>query len=46
MIVELKDDTRDTSYDAAGLSTYSNSKSITLSYTSIFDILWKQNELY
>jgi signal transduction histidine kinase len=46
MIVELKDDTRDNSYDAAGLSTYSDSKSIVLSYASIFEILWKQNELY
>jgi signal transduction histidine kinase len=46
MIIELKDDTRDSSYNAAGLSIYSNSKSIILSYTSIFVILWKQNELY
>jgi two-component system, OmpR family, sensor histidine kinase VicK len=46
MVVELKDDTRDSSYTAAGLSTYSNSKSIILSYASIFEILWKQNELY
>ena len=46
MVVELKDDTRDNSYDAAGLSTYSDSKSIILSYASIFEILWKQNELY
>ncbi|MFL6471919.1 MAG: ATP-binding protein, partial [Nitrososphaeraceae archaeon] len=46
MIIELKDDTRDNSYDAAGLSTYSNSKSIIVSYASIFEILWKQNELY
>ncbi|MFL6472482.1 MAG: ATP-binding protein, partial [Nitrososphaeraceae archaeon] len=46
MIVELKDDTTDNSYNAAGLSTYSNSKSIILSYASIFEILWKQNELY
>jgi len=46
MIVELKDDKRDSSYNAAGLSTYSNSKSIILSYASIFEILWKQNELY
>ncbi|MFL6383445.1 MAG: hypothetical protein ACJ712_00565, partial [Nitrososphaeraceae archaeon] len=44
MIVELKDDTRDSSYTAAGLSTYSNSKSIILSYASIFEILWKQDE--
>ena len=46
MIVELKDDTRDKSYESAGLSTYSDSKSIVLSYVSIFEILWKQNELY
>jgi two-component system sensor histidine kinase VicK len=46
MIVELKDDTRENSYDAAGLSTYSDSKSIVLSYASIFEILWEQNELY
>jgi two-component system, OmpR family, sensor histidine kinase VicK len=46
MIIELKDDTSENSYDAAGLSTYSNSKSIIVSYASIFEILWKQNELY
>jgi two-component system, OmpR family, sensor histidine kinase VicK len=46
MIVELRDDTKDTSYHAAGLSTYSNSKSIIISYASIFESLWKQNELY
>ena len=46
MIIELKDDTTDNSYNAAGLSTYSDSKSIILSYASIFEILWKQNELY
>jgi two-component system, OmpR family, sensor histidine kinase VicK len=46
MILELKDDTTDNSYNAAGLSTYSDSKSIILSYASIFEILWKQHELY
>ena len=46
MIVELRDDTKNSSYDAAGLATYSNSKSIISSYTSIFESLWKQNELY
>jgi signal transduction histidine kinase len=46
MIVELRDDTKDSSYDAAGLATYSNSKSIISSYASIFESLWKQNELY
>jgi signal transduction histidine kinase len=46
MIWELKDDAKDTSYEAIGLSTYSNSKSIVLSYISIFENLWKQTELY
>jgi len=46
MIVELRDDTKDNSYDAAGLATYSNSKSIISSYVSIFERLWKENELY
>jgi two-component system, OmpR family, sensor histidine kinase VicK len=46
MIVELRDDTKDSSYYAAGLATYSNSKSIISSYASIFESLWKQNELY
>jgi two-component system, OmpR family, sensor histidine kinase VicK len=46
MIVELRDDTNDSSYYAAGLATYSNSKSIISSYASIFESLWKQNELY
>jgi len=46
IITELKDDTKDVSYSAAGLSTYSNSKSIVSSYISIFESLWKQTELY
>src|SRR5215469_10570175 len=31
---------------AAGLGAYSDSKAIALSYASIFDILWKQTQLY
>jgi Histidine kinase-, DNA gyrase B-, and HSP90-like ATPase len=46
MIIELRDDTKDNSYYAAGLTTYSNSKSIISSYASIFESLWKQNEVY
>jgi hypothetical protein len=46
IIVELRDDTKDSSYHAAGLAMYSNSKSIISSYASIFENLWKQNELY
>jgi two-component system sensor histidine kinase VicK len=45
-IIELKDDTKDISYSAAGLSTYSNSKSTVSSYVSIFETFWKQTELY
>src|SRR5919106_6183459 len=46
VIVELKDDTEDNSYKAAGLSTYSNSKSIVSSYISIFESFWKETKLY
>jgi two-component system, OmpR family, sensor histidine kinase VicK len=46
LVVELKDDTKEASYDAIGLATYSNSKSTVLSYVSIFESLWKQVELY
>ena len=46
VIVESKDDTKETSYDAAGISTYSNSKTIVSSYVSIFESLWNQTELY
>jgi signal transduction histidine kinase len=44
--VELKDDTKRTSYEAIGLATYSNSKPTVLSYISIFESLWKQADLY
>jgi K+-sensing histidine kinase KdpD len=46
LTVELKDDTKETSYEAIGLATYSNSKPTVLSYLSIFDTLWNQVDLY
>jgi signal transduction histidine kinase len=46
VIVELKEDAEDNSYNAAGLTTYSDSKSIVSSYISIFESFWKQSELY
>jgi signal transduction histidine kinase len=46
LTVELKDDTKETSYESIGLATYSNSKPTVLSYLSIFDILWNQVDLY
>src|SRR5829696_6325417 len=46
LTIELKDDTKETSYEAIGLATYSNSKPTVLSYVTIFDTLWKQVDLY
>ncbi|MGZ8887893.1 MAG: sensor histidine kinase, partial [Nitrososphaeraceae archaeon] len=46
LAVELKDDTKATTYEAIGLATYSNSKSTVLSYISMFETLWLQTELY
>jgi two-component system, OmpR family, sensor histidine kinase VicK len=46
LVVELKDDTKESSYEAMGLGTYSNRKSTVLSYVSIFESLWKQSELH
>jgi two-component system, OmpR family, sensor histidine kinase VicK len=46
LIIETKNDTKYSSYDAAGLAAYSNSKPIALAYASIFDSLWKQTELH
>jgi signal transduction histidine kinase/ActR/RegA family two-component response regulator len=45
-MIELMDDTKATFEEAIGLATYSNSKSIVLSYVSIFESLWGQTELY
>ena len=45
LIAELKDDTKDTSIEAIGLATYSNSKPTVLSYVSMFETLWLQTEL-
>ena len=44
VIVESMEDAKDISADVAGLSTYSNSKSIVSSYVSIFESLWNQTE--
>ena len=46
LAVELRDDSKKSSLDAIGLATYSNSKATVLSYVSIFDSMWIQNELY
>jgi two-component system sensor histidine kinase VicK len=46
LVMELKDDSKSTFYEAIGLSTHSNSKAGVLSYVAIFEKLWKQSELY
>jgi hypothetical protein len=46
LIIELKDDTKSAFEEEIVLATYSNSKSIVLSYVSIFESLWGQTELY
>ena len=43
--VEVKDDSKDNSYDAVGLATYSNSESTVWTNASIFETLWMQTEL-
>ena len=45
LYVELKDDTKDDSYEAMGLAAYSNSKSTVLSFVTIFESIWKQSQL-
>jgi two-component system, OmpR family, sensor histidine kinase VicK len=46
MTWELRDDSNENPYQAGGLATYSNNKSIASSYAIIFDTFWKQTELY
>jgi two-component system, OmpR family, sensor histidine kinase VicK len=43
---ELKSDSKESSIEAIGLATYSNSKATVLSYASIFESLWNQTYLY
>ncbi len=46
LAVELKDDNKDTSVEAIGLTSYSNRKSTVSSHVSILDSLWAQLDLY
>ena len=46
LVMELKDDSKDTFDEAVGLSTYSSSISGVLSYFAIFENLWVETELY
>ena len=46
LVMELKNDMKETFDEAIGLSIYSNSKPGVFSYVSIFENLWTQTELY
>ena len=46
LVMEIKDDTKQTFDEAIGLSTYSTSKAGVLSFVSIFENFWIQTELY
>src|SRR5438093_10820241 len=46
LILELKDDKQNISYDAVGLSTYSISPTIISSYLAVFESFWRQAELF
>jgi two-component system sensor histidine kinase VicK len=46
MIFEVKDDTRENSEDAIGLTNFCANKSIVSSCAPIFENLWRQSELY
>ncbi len=46
LVMEIRDDSRETFDEAIGLSTYSNSKHRVLSYVAMFENLWNQTELY
>ena len=46
LVVEIKDDNKDSSYEAMRLGTYSNSRSTVSSFVTIFETLWRQSEMY
>jgi two-component system, OmpR family, sensor histidine kinase VicK len=46
MMVELKDNLKETFIEAVGSAIFSNSKSTVMSYLTMFDSLWRQSELY
>jgi two-component system sensor histidine kinase VicK len=46
LVVELRDDSKDTFVEAVRSAIFSNSRSTVLSYIDIFESLWKQSELY
>ncbi len=45
LVVETKDDSRETFAEAIGLATFSHSKPTVLPYVTIFESFWKETEL-
>jgi hypothetical protein len=45
LAIELEYDTKETTREAIGLATVSNSKATVSSYVSMFESMWRQNEL-
>jgi two-component system sensor histidine kinase VicK len=45
LVIEIKDDAKNTFMDSMGFATYSNSRATVLSYVSIFESFWKQSDL-
>src|SRR6266704_5354766 len=46
LVMELRDDSKNTFDEAVGFSTYSDSRPGVLSYVSIFENIWLQTEMY
>ena len=46
LVVELRDDSKEITFEAMGFSTHSTRRSTVTSYASIFDNLWRQAGLY
>src|SRR5215208_6388926 len=46
LMVELRDNSKETFIEAVGSAIFSNSNSTVLSYVTMLDSLWKQSDLY
>jgi hypothetical protein len=46
LVMEIRDDLKETFDESIGSSVYSTSKAGVLSYVSLFESLWSQTELY
>ena len=46
LLFEIKDNSKDSYIDSGGITIFIEGKSTALSYTAIFESLWKQTEIY